>query len=525
MNSHSARIVRPFSRYPILTTGIPITFLMVSLSGCGFPATPGGGVGVTTGGQQDIAAARAIIEDGSIPDPSMITVEGFLSEHTIPIEVPQDAGHLYASASAAWNGDFDTFTPMATVMIGFGSTIDRETFVRDRLNLCLVIDASGSMNDLIDVRSGTTKLDAVKIAVDRLLAQLDANDRVSVVSFNTIARLRVEAVAGDDIVAVKSAMDEIVPEGNTNLAAGMRKAYRTVRAHQSAERADRLIVLTDALLTVRPDVQDDEILDVMQTYADLDVGATIFAVGNDFGYDIAYRISQIRGSNYFFLSDYDRIVSVFDEEFDLLVTPAAYDVTLATSVPYTFDVVDVYGIPAEAPFPHELTLEIPTLFLSSREGGGALFVRLRAGALADFASTQTVADITLSYTDRQGATVTDAPIQAVLPAGLDPESNDPYFPDAATQRGVLLLNTALAIRNGCDDVSYDWDDCGWFHCDYDPPDFERAIERLTEFLPYFDAQAEELPDRASDSSRSLSEERALVVRLLDNAKDLNRYWW
>ena len=71
-------------------------------AGCAMMAAPvGGDVGATTGGQQDIAAARATIEDGGIPDPESITVEGFMSEHAIPIETPPDAGILYANVTAA----------------------------------------------------------------------------------------------------------------------------------------------------------------------------------------------------------------------------------------------------------------------------------------------------------------------------------------------------------------------------------------------------------------------------------------
>ena len=75
------------------------------------------------------------------------------------------------------------------------------------------------------------------------------------------------------------------------------------------------------LLTVRTDRQADDLIATMEEYAADDIGATLFGVGTDFGHETAERIAQVRGANYFFLSDYDRIVTVFDEEFDLLVTP------------------------------------------------------------------------------------------------------------------------------------------------------------------------------------------------------------
>ena len=172
----------------MLAGAAPVVYLM-SATGCAGAMSLGGGdtglLGVTTGGQQDIAAARLAIEQGHVPDPASITVEGFLSEHSIEIEQPDDAGLLYTTTSVAWNRDFDTFGgPLATLQIGFGTTIDQATFERPSLNLCLVIDRSGSMGDFLDERSRTSKLDAVMIAIDRLIAQLTGLDQVSIVIFN-----------------------------------------------------------------------------------------------------------------------------------------------------------------------------------------------------------------------------------------------------------------------------------------------------------------------------------------------------
>jgi Ca-activated chloride channel family protein len=447
-----------------------------------------------------------------VPDPDSITVKGFLSEHDIPLDEPADPGLLYATAALAWNADLDVFTPLATVVVGFGTDYDEDTFLRPPLNIGLVIDVSGSMAELIDEPSGTSKLHAVKIAVDRMLAQLDATDRVSLVTFNTIGNLRVEYVPGTDIVSLKSALDELEPEGGTDLARGMRRAYAAVKEHHDDSRFDRLIVFTDALLTARPNRQTDELIAVMNEYAANGIGATIFGVGTDFGHEIAYDISHIRGGNYVFLSDYDRIVTVFDEEFDFLVTPVAYDVTLTVSVPFEFDVVGVHGIPFDDPLPHVLELEIPALFLSARQGGGAVLIRVRAGALVNFSRENTVADITLSYTTPAGEPVEHDPISAVMPAGFNAESTINYFENDGVKRAVLLLNTALTLRGACEDVHPYAQVDYW----YRQPDYERAIERLSELLPYFDDLAEGLPDRASDSSRGLSQERALITRLLAN---------
>ncbi|MFQ5590584.1 MAG: VWA domain-containing protein [Phycisphaerae bacterium] len=507
------RVVRPNSPVHAVSALLLAPALLLSLSCSASISLSGasvGGLGVTTGGQQDIAAARSTIEQGEIPPPESITVEGFLSEHSIDLEQPEDAGLLYAATAVAWNKDFDTFSPLATVQLGFGTLLDAETFERPSLNLCLVIDRSGSMGEFVDIRSDTTKLDAVKIAVDRLLAQLGGLDQVSIVVFNHASATILDAAAGNDLATIKSALDGIESGGGTDLVGGLQRGYRVADEHRNSIRSNRLIVFTDALLTTANKDRTTEFIDTMNQYAAEDIGATIFGVGVDFGHEVAFEISQVRGGNYFFLSDYERIVSVFDEEFDYLVTPVAYDVELTVAVPFEFDIEDIYGVPTSGPIGHTVDLSVPTLFLSGREGGGAILVRVRAGGFVDFTVDNTVAEIALAYTTPEGETETPPIVRAVLPAGLDPDAAESYFETEGSQRAVLLLNTALVLRNACNDV-YQWG--GFF---IPAADRERAITRLTEFLPYFDALAAELEDRTSPTSRSLSDERALVEKLLDN---------
>jgi Ca-activated chloride channel family protein len=294
----------------------------------------------------------------------------------------------------------------------------------------------------------------------------------------------------------------------------MRRAYGLLKANHSDARSDRLIVFTDAILDRLQERRAEGFIGAMEEYAEDGIGATLFGIGTDFGQEIAYDISQVRGGNYFFLSDYDRIVSVFDEEFDYLVTPIAYDVSLDVSVPFEFDVVDVYGIPVEGDaLPHELELAIPTLFLSTRQGGGAILIRVRPGALVDFGAENTIATISLSYTTREGGPATHPAVTGILPVGVGADVTDSYFESNGAQRAVLLLNTVLVLRNACGDVQY-----GWLDHDYHSAEPDGAIDRLTEFLPYFDTLATGLEDGASDASRTLSQERALVEKLLANIR-------
>lgn len=498
----------------ILALSAPAAVLCVVSCAMYAPTFNSDFLGATTGGAQDVARARKMIEDGGVPAPEYIPVEGFLSEHSIPLPQTDDSRTLYATGAVAWNRDFDELTPLVTLQVGFGTHIDRDTFTRGPLNLCLVIDKSGSMGDVIDERTRATKWEAVRIALDRLLAHLTSDDRVSVVSFDKRPSTLLRDATGDDIAAIKTALDGIEPEGSTNLLDGIRRGYNVVDGLSDDRHADRIIVFTDALPT-SGEYRASEFVGVMGSWGRAGIGATVFGVGADFGQALAYDISQVRGGNYFFLSDYDRIVGVFDEEFDFLVTPVAYDVEMEVSIPFEFDVAGVYGVPFDEPLGHVLTIEVPTLFLSTREGGGAILIRLRAGALADFESESTVASIQLKYEDRDGERA-DQALGLLLPAGLDPAAESSYFQTEGSRRAVLLLNTALVLRKACNDAQpgpYHWSRPS-------DEDLDRAAARLGEFLPYFDELAEGLTDRESENSRSLTQERAVVARLLDNVESL-----
>lgn len=482
--------------------------LAVFLPGC---APSGGGAGITGGGQEDIALARRIIEQGEIPDAASITVEGFLSEHSVPLDEPENPGLIYASAATAWQRDYGSFGPLATIALGFGTSLDLDEIERPPLNLCFAIDRSASMDDPLDATTLSTKMDAVRVAIDRIVGRLGPADLVSVVAFDEATSLLLDAAAGDELAEIQDAVDSIVTGGGTDLAAGMRRAYRVANGNRDDTRVDRILVFTDAELRYRESAGVREFLGVMREYADLNIGATLFGVGYTFGSDVAYDLSQVRGGNYFFISDYDRLVTLIDEDFDLFVNPIAYDVNIRLSTSLDFRVAEVHGARVEAPYGSVVNIEIPTLFFSRRAGGGVAFVRLRAGSAVDFAEANELASITVTYETPDGERVTAPVVTATLPAGLDPMGITRHFENDGAKRAVLLLNTALTLKAACADAS----PFGY----YSYSGMANAVTRLTGLLSFFDELAEGLEDRVSEDSRALSEERALVETLRDSMEE------
>lgn len=460
----------------------------------------------------DLVSARALIENGGIPHPESISIDRFLAEHFIANDMGDSAQDVAMKVSTAWHRDFDSITPNATIQVTYGAAIETGEFQRGPLNLGLVIDRSRMMNDPVDLRTGTTRFDLVRIALDRLLAQLTTDDFVSIVAFNDASEVLVEAVRGTNIAAIKGATDVLVPQGGVNLTEGLRRGFQTVAKHSRPQRLDRVLLFTDAGLHGMRTPQLGGFFGVMRQYAVTNIGTTMFGIGSSIRDDLRRSIAEIRGGTSAAFGNFDQLAKTIDEEFDFLVAPVAYDMTITLNIPFEFDVVEVHGLSATPPFGRNLVLRAPTLFLTPGQDNGLVLLRLRAGSLASFSQPTTVGTATLNYTTAFGVSQTSGVTPASLPAGQNPAADPSYFQNDEVRRGVLVLNTALTIRRACEDLYRTG------ALTFDSASRNAAISRIGEFLDYFDELSAGLPDQLTPDSRSLSQERALMVKLRSNLR-------
>jgi len=473
---------------------------LVILIGCTPIGTPldSGFLGVTSGGEQDIAASRAQIRSGYVPDPDSITVAGFLSEHDIPLTPPENAPEIYASVGHAWRHPFGEPAPMVDVFVRLGSTIDVSQFQRRPQNLAVVVDRSGSMNWSASDEDYRSKLEAVKQALHTLVDQLTAEDRLTLLSFNTRVTTDVPSTPGDSRDLLHNRIDKLEAKGDTNLYDAMRAGFEALAATADPARDSRLILFTDVQPTAGPS-SSGEFLDMQRVYADAGIGFTLMGVGQDYGDALAADIARVRGGNAFYLSNEQRITQIFTEEFDYFVSPAASDLVLEIAIPDGVGVRDVYGVPDYAPGSRGALIHIPTLFFSAREGGGAIVVRLTLAQSPTFETDVSVAQLRMSYTLTDG-TPRELGGELVLSAGLSPTADPPFYSDDAVRRAALLLDTALMLRAAA-------------QAGYDGRYADGAAE-IRAFLAEFDKRSLGMSDRTDATSRGLSDERALLETLL-----------
>lgn len=405
-----------------------------------------GELGVSPGGAQDIGYVRDVIEAGGIPSIGSWSAEGLFHEHDLPLSGPDCDEVLCPRAQAASVPALQ----QVVVQVGFGTNITAESFERRDLNLGLAVDISGSMAD--------GKLDAMKVALHALADRMTPDDRVSLVAFDDAAELRMEMRVMDEagVAALRREIDRLQTRGGTNIEAGLALAYAQVLPSASTTGdEDRVMLFTDAQPNVGATGVGSFTAQV-RDHAELGVGTTVFGTGLDLGVELAEEMSEVRGGAYVYLPDKEAIRAAFDEDFDYLVTPVAYDFEAHIDPDSGWRFVDAVGASLDDGAGDGglagVDFGASTLFLSGGGGGIALVLQRRvddidaplpeAGeALARFDLRFVTADDSREVVDEleltfQGGTAWHS-------EGLGAES--PYADDLGVYKMSMLLDEVDAL--------------------------------------------------------------------------------
>jgi Ca-activated chloride channel family protein len=418
--------------------------VMAALGGCSGDSASGGSLGATPGGAQDNDLAEKQIDQGGVPRPEAITVEGMLNAHDLPLAGVACEQDLCINAAYGVAPSLDTRRSAVFLQMGFDSGINAATFKRSPLNVAVVVDRSGSM--------AGTKIQAVRTALSRLIDQLNQADRLAIVMFDDRVELLLPSTPVADREALRALLPKIYDRGTTNMAAGLTAGFEQVTQNGGqAGIMDRVIVLTDAL-TNTGDIDTQTFVDLATTHAERGIGLTVLGVGTDLNQDLVLAISRLRGGNYLFLQDSQKISTVFDADFDYLMTPLAYQLKFTLAPAPGFRVARVYGYPAWQVGQSTVEIEVATVFLSKKHG--ALVARIEP--IEGWPTGQPpLAELALSYaTAGSGETVTQGVSSTYQ--GTSPLGDQAVFhSQPGVRRSVAFVNAALGEQAAC---SLYWND-------------------------------------------------------------------
>lgn len=463
--------------------------LVALVAGCAAPPRAGADLGVTAGGAQDIGVARLIIQQGGIPDQAHFRAEGLLSEHDLPLTGAPCSELLCPQATAMPVDLVDGAGPRMLVQLGFGTGLAADAFERLPQNLALVVDISGSMSD--------GKLESVQEALHTLAEQLDQGDQVTLVAFDNLTELRMPRRVMDapGRAALRTAVDNLAPRGGTDIEAGLLVGYSQVAPHAGADDVgDRVMLFTDA----QPNVGAtglDSFLGMARYYGAAGIGISVFGVGLDLGAELAQEVAAVRGGNYFYLADNDAIAQVFDEEFDYIVTPLAYDLEVTVDAAEGLRFAEAFGAPLDQPGP-KVEFGASTLFLSARAGGMGVTIEAESGELPTEGPAE-LATFALDYLETGATSVTSGSLTVTWLGGAEIAGQQTAADALGVYKMAVLLDEYLSLVAAAD------------YCDGGLT-AQEAIARISEAATRIEVVASHLVDPA------LEAEVALMNQLADN---------
>ncbi|MCL6613465.1 MAG: VWA domain-containing protein [Firmicutes bacterium] len=295
------------------------------------------------------------------------------------------------------------------------------------LNLGLVLDRSGSMEG--------DPLAYVKMAACRIVEQMGAGDRFSLVIFDHEVEVVCPARAVAEKDALKAAIAGIQARGSTNLSGGLLRGYQEVKSGAKSGQVNRILLLTDGC--ANQGITDRALLAAkVRSMREHGIAVSAVGVGRHFDEDLLLALAEAGGGNYYYLKDPDEIPGVLARELQGLLSVVAQAVRVTAMGGENCRVTAVLGY--EPVFcPGEAIIDLPDLYEHETK---LLLLEIAHPALP--AGEHEVVRVNLAYVDALNSlNAVNLSIAARLTAAEGPPAG--YQPDFEIVKAVELTRTAL----------------------------------------------------------------------------------
>ncbi|MBT3275565.1 MAG: VWA domain-containing protein [Spirochaetales bacterium] len=298
------------------------------------------------------------------------------------------------------------------------------------MNLAFVIDKSGSMNS-------ANKMDWVKDAFRIFIAQVRDQDFVSLVVFDSAARVIYPSTRMDSAgkrADFKSEVLGIIPDGGTNLSAGLELGYQQVLSNFRDDYTNRVLFLTDGMGESRG------ILQMAEQYKHIGINVSTIGVGTGFDLDLMVALAKSGGGSSRFISDREEMEEIFGSELDRMVVPALRNLQMNLELPPGYRVLETWGYNNQID-DNSARYTLPTLHHRDYE---TILVRIATPA-GQRAGTSVIGRFSLSYESLSGSAHTVGPLE--IKREFTPESTPVSgFSDAMVLRSGTMLHFAEKMR-------------------------------------------------------------------------------
>lgn len=204
--------------------------------------------------------------------------------------------------------------------VGARSANSLERSDRMPLNLAIVLDKSGSMG-------GQAKLENAKLGAIEMVSRLNENDVVSLVVFDSRARVLVHAQKARHKEHIIRKIHSVRAYGSTALYSGIELGSRQLSRYASSDNISRIVLLSDGLANVGPQT-NAEIFQLGERLIGRGMHVSAIGLGLDFNEQLLTGLTVNSGGNYYYTNSSDDLPDIFRREIDRSVTIVARDIRI-----------------------------------------------------------------------------------------------------------------------------------------------------------------------------------------------------
>jgi Ca-activated chloride channel family protein len=203
------------------------------------------------------------------------------------------------------------------------------------LNLCLIIDRSGSMEG--------EPLEYVKRACGYVVDLLEPSDVLSVVTFEEQIDVVMPARRVVNKALIKEHINRIQAGNTTNLYDGIMAGCMQIASLGQAGYLNRALVLTDGEPTAG--IKDfTSIVGAVAEQKKRGISITALGFGSEYNEELMAGIARRSGGNYYYIAQPSLIPEVFRRELETLMTITAKNIRVRLSMPRGVQGRYVYGV-------------------------------------------------------------------------------------------------------------------------------------------------------------------------------------
>lgn len=263
--------------------------------------------------------------------------------------------------------------------------------VRPPLNLSLVLDRSGSMED-------ARKIEYLREAALLAVGRLTSRDRIAVVEYDDQITVMWKSQPASELARLKQAIRALTPRGSTDLAGGLVGGIEQARPHVGGDRVTRVILMTDGLAN-HGQTDPAEIRRIAREAKGKGVRIATIGLGLDFNETLLQAIAETGGGTYYYVENPKQMARIFDQELKALTTTVAKDAVLRITVGAGVRGVRVYGVPSRTEGATTI-LDLEDFFAGEQR---SILLRLDLAA-ASAPGPQALGSVELAYLDAAAST-------------------------------------------------------------------------------------------------------------------------